>query len=163
MNKKTVRNVANCRCGGVVVIRTNNPFEVPELLIKRGWRIIDESQSSYDIKSNWRCPMCAAAYEEIINMKDIAFCDLVGLKGVRKRKIDGYLIKEAKTDYIKKILEKGGACVAAGDNGSFNVWKTDAGIIRGEAMRHCVTIESKRFSTYEEASEWVEIWLDNIQ
>lgn len=162
MNRKTVKCVANCRCGGVAIIRTKNPFSVPELLTKRGWRIIDEFQSSYDIKSNWRCPMCAAAYEEIINMKDIAFCDLVGLKGVRKRKVDGYLIKEAKTDYIKKILEKGGACVAAGDNGSLNVWKTDAGIVRGEAMRHCVTIESKRFSTYEEASEWVEIWLENI-
>ncbi len=96
-------------------------------------------------------------------MKPKAFCDLKGLKGVRKRKVDGYLIKEADKDVIKTILENGGACVAAGDNGSFNIWKTDAGIIRGEAMRRLCILESTQFSTYEEAAEWVEIWLENIK
>lgn len=64
---KTVRVVANCRCGGVAIIRTKNPFKVPELLMKRGWRVIDEFQSLYDIKYNWRCPMCAAKYDELRN------------------------------------------------------------------------------------------------
>lgn len=89
--------------------------------------------------------------------------NLVGLKGVRKRKVDGYMIREADKDYIKKILEKGCACVAANDNGSFNIWKTDSGIIRGEAMRLMCTLESKQFSTYEDAAEWAEIWLENIK
>lgn len=40
-------------------------------------------------------------------MKPKAFCDLEGLQGVRKRKVDGYLIKEADKDYIRNILDKG--------------------------------------------------------
>lgn len=98
-----------------------------------------------------------------MNMKTKAFCKLEGLHGVRKRKVDGYLIKEADMDCIKNILEKGAACVSAGDNGSFNIWKTDDGIIKGEAMRRLCILESTQFSTYEEVAEWVEIWLENIK
>ena len=96
-------------------------------------------------------------------MKPKAFCDLEGLQGVRKRKVDGYLKKEADKDFIKNILEKGGACVAADDNGSFNIWKTDAGILRGEAMRRLCVLESTQFSTYEEATEWADVWLGRIK
>lgn len=67
MKQKIVKNVACCRCGGVAIIRTKNPFRVPELLMKRGWRVIDEMKSLYDIKYNWRCPLCAAKYEELRN------------------------------------------------------------------------------------------------
>lgn len=91
-----------------------------------------------------------------------AFCELVDLKGVKKRKTDGYLIKEAEEAYIKKTLEKGCACVAAGDNGSMNIWKTDAGVIRGEVMRNWHTLEERSFSDYSEVAEWAAKWIDYI-
>lgn len=96
-------------------------------------------------------------------MEERAICELQGLKGLKKRKIDGYLIKKADESYIKTILEKGCACVATDSYGSFNIWKTDAGIIRGEVMQYCRTFEKKRFSNYTEATEWAAKWLDRIK
>lgn len=95
-------------------------------------------------------------------MEERAFCELQRLKGLKKRKIDGYLIKEADESYIKTILEKGCACVATGSYGSFNIWKTDAGIIRGDVMQHWCSLENKHFSNYAEATEWAAKWLDRI-
>lgn len=69
------RYLANCKCGGRVIIRTNNAFRVPELLGKRGWRLIDPYKSSYDIKYNWRCPLCAAAYEDLKKGVDYGLID----------------------------------------------------------------------------------------
>jgi hypothetical protein len=65
MKNEIVHCHAYCKCGRGVVIRTKNPFNVPQLLSKRGWRIIDPDQSSYAIKTNWRCPSCAELYETI--------------------------------------------------------------------------------------------------
>ncbi len=96
-------------------------------------------------------------------MKERAISELVNLKGVKKRKIDAYFIKEADKSYIKKVLENGCACTAAGVKGAINIWKTDAGVIRGEAMRRWTILESTRFSSYAEAAKWAEEWLDKIK
>ena len=95
-------------------------------------------------------------------MEERAFCELEGLKGLKKRKVDGYLIKEADEDYIKTILEKGCACTAAGSFGSLNIWKTDAGIIRGEAMQRWSSLDKKVFSNYTEVTAWAAKWIDRI-
>lgn len=63
MKNNIVHAHAYCRCGCAVVIRTRNPFNVPALLTKRGWRMIDPLKSSYAIRDNWRCPRCAELYE----------------------------------------------------------------------------------------------------
>lgn len=96
-------------------------------------------------------------------MKERPICDLRGLKGVKRRKVDGYMIRKADEDYIRSVLENGCACVSAGDNGSINIWKTDAGVIRGEAMRFCFTIESKVFTSYVEVTEWADKWIKKIK
>ena len=95
-------------------------------------------------------------------MEERAFCELEGLKGIKKRKVDGYLIKEADEDYIKTILEKGCACTVAGSYGALNIWKTDAGIIRGEAMQRCCSLDKKVFLNYTEATAWATKWIDRI-
>jgi len=95
-------------------------------------------------------------------MEERAFCELGGLKGMKKRKVDGYLIKEADESYIRTILEKGCACTAAGSFGSLNIWKTDAGIIRGEAMQRWSSLDKKVFSNYAEATAWAAKWIDRI-
>ena len=65
MKKKMASCLATCKCGGRIIIRTNNTFRVPDLLVKRGWRIIDPYKSSYDIKNNWRCPLCTEVWENL--------------------------------------------------------------------------------------------------
>lgn len=94
--------------------------------------------------------------------KQQVFCDLIGLKGIKKRRTNAIFIKEANVKEIKSALESGYACTSAGDNGAINIWKTDAGILRGETMRHCCSIECVKFSTYAEAIEWAQKWLPKI-
>ena len=72
------------------------------------------------------------------------------------------IIQNNDTSDIEPTLELGCACTSAGDNGAINVWKDDAGIIRGELMRYCVTIESRSFSNYPEAEKCVSDWLELI-
>lgn len=88
------------------------------------------------------------------------FCQLVGLSGVKNRDIDSYWIND--TSDIKPTLELGCACTAAGNNGAFNVWKDDAGIIRGELSRYGFTVEKKIFSDYSEMESCVSDWLKRI-
>lgn len=88
------------------------------------------------------------------------FCQLVGLPGVNNRDIDSYWIND--TSNIKPTLEHGCACTAAGNNGAFNVWKDDSGIIRGELSRWRLTVEEKIFSGYSEAEKCVGGWLERI-
>ncbi len=95
-------------------------------------------------------------------MNKDAFCTLVGRKRMGKREVDGYLINDVNVDYIKEILERGCACTSADDNGSLCIWKTKAGVIRGEVMRNWCTIEEKVFSDYSEIIEWATKWLDYI-
>ena len=92
--------------------------------------------------------------------KEKPICQLEGLTGIKKRKIDAYLINN--TSDIEPTLELGYACTSAGDNGVINVWKTDAGIIRGELMRYCVTVEKRTFTSYSEAEKCVNDWLEKI-
>lgn len=96
-------------------------------------------------------------------MEQRAFCILEGLKGVKRHRVDGYLITEAEESYIKKTLENGNACVAAGDNGSLNIWKTDTGVIKGEVMRIWHTLEEKSFFSYAEVVIWANKWIDYIR
>lgn len=70
-------------------------------------------------------------------------CQLEGLPGVKKCKVDAYWIND--TSDIEPTLELGFACTSAGDNGAINVWKDDAGMIQGELMRFCVKVEKKHF------------------
>lgn len=95
-------------------------------------------------------------------MKERIFCDLIGLPGVRRRKVDAYAITEADASQIKSILESKHACTSADSYGAINIWKTDAGEIRGEAMRNNCTLEAQVFATYEKAAEWAQKWLIRI-
>lgn len=85
---------------------------------------------------------------------------LEGLPGVKRRIIDAYRINN--TSDIEPILELGYACVSAGDNGAINVWKDDAGMIRGELTRYCVTVEKRIFASYTDAEICVSDWLERI-
>lgn len=82
------------------------------------------------------------------------------LPGIKKRNIDAYWIND--TSDIEPILELGFACTCAGHNGAINVWKTDAGIIRGHLMRYCVVVEKRVFSDYPEAKKCVSDWIGRI-
>lgn len=95
--------------------------------------------------------------------KQQTFYDLIGLKGVKKRRTSAIFIKEANEKEVKTALENGYACTSAGDNGAINIWKTDAGVLRGEAMRYSCTLESVKFSTYTEATKWAQKWLSKIK
>ena len=82
------------------------------------------------------------------------------LSVVKRRKVDAYSINN--TSDIESTIELGYACTSAGDNGAINVWKDDAGIIRGELMRYCVTVEKRTFTSYAEVEKCVSDWLERI-
>lgn len=98
--------------------------------------------------------------KNIVIKKEKPICELEGLPGVKKRKIDAYPINN--TSDIEPTLELGCACTSAGDNGAINIWKDDAGIIRGKLMRYCVTVEERTFASYVEAEKCVSYWLKRI-
>lgn len=98
--------------------------------------------------------------KNIVIKKEKPICQLERLPGVKKHKVDAYHIND--TSDIEPTLELGCACASAGDNGAINVWKDDAGIIRGELMRYCVTLESRSFSNYQEVEKCVSDWLELI-
>lgn len=79
--------------------------------------------------------------KNIVIKKEKPICQLEGLPGIKKRIIDAYCINN--TSDIEPTLQLGYACTSAGDNGAINIWKDDAGIIRGELMRYCVTVEKE--------------------
>lgn len=98
--------------------------------------------------------------KNIVVKKAKPICELEGLPGVKKHKIDAYWFEDV--DDIEATLELGCACTSAGDKGAINVWKDDAGIIRCELMRHCVTVEKRTFASYSEAEKCVNDWLEWI-
>lgn len=108
------------------------------------------------------CKCLRKIKERKTDMKERIFCDLIGLPGVRRRKVGAYAIKEADASQIKTILESKLACTSADSYGVINIWKTDAGEIRGEAMRNNCTLEAQVFATYEKAAEWAQKWLIRI-
>lgn len=108
------------------------------------------------------CKCLRKIKERKTDMKERIFCDLIGLPGVRRRKVGAYAIKEADASQIKTILESKHACTSADNYGAINIWKTDAGEIRGEAMRNNYTLEAQVFATYEKAAEWAQKWLIRI-
>lgn len=94
--------------------------------------------------------------------KDEVFCELAGLPG-RKGKTEACLIKEASAARIRRIIESGRACTSAGDNGAVNIWRTDKGALRGEAMRRLRSLERAAFTDYHAAAEWLTEWLEKIE
>lgn len=98
--------------------------------------------------------------KNIVIKREKPICQLKGLPGVKRRMVDAYHITN--TSDIEPTLELGYACTSAGDNGAINVWKDDAGIIRGELMRHCVTVEKRIFASYTDAENCVSDWLERI-
>lgn len=100
--------------------------------------------------------------EKNITIKRESPCGILkGLPGVKRNEIDAYYINH--TSDIEPILESGSACTAAGGNGAINVWKDDVGIIRGELMRHCTSVEERIFTGYAEAEKCVGNWLERIK
>lgn len=93
--------------------------------------------------------------------KDEVFCELVGLPG-RRGKTDACLIKEASAEHIRRIIESGRACTCAGDNGAVNIWRTDGGVLRAEAMRRMMSVERVVLLNYHSAAEWLAEWLERI-
>lgn len=98
--------------------------------------------------------------KNIVIKKEKPICQLEGLPGVKKCKVDAYWIND--TSDIEPTLELGCTCTFAGDNGAINVWKDDAGIIRGELTRYRVTIEKRTFAGYTEAEKCVADWIERI-
>ena len=98
--------------------------------------------------------------KNIVVKKEKPFCQLDGLPGVKRRKVDAYWIND--TIDIEPTLELGYACTSSGNNGAINVWKDDTGMIRGELMRHLVVVEKRTFVSYEEVEKCVRDWLDRI-
>ena len=98
--------------------------------------------------------------KNIIIKKEKPICQLEGLPGVKRYKVDAYLIND--TSDIEPTLELGYACTSAGYNGAINVWKDDSGIIRGELMRYCVIVEKRTFASYSEVEKCVSDWLERI-
>lgn len=98
--------------------------------------------------------------KNIIIKKEKPICQLVWLPGLKIRKVNAYSINN--TSDIESIIELGYACTSAGNNGAINVWKDDAGIIRGELMRYCVTVEKRTFTSYAEVEKCVNDWLEMI-
>lgn len=98
--------------------------------------------------------------KNIVIKSEKPICQLKGLPGVKRSKVDAYCINN--TSDIESTLELGYACTAAGDNGAINVWKDDAGIIRGELMKYCVTVEERTFASYVEVEKYVSDWLERI-
>lgn len=93
--------------------------------------------------------------------KDEVFCELAGLPG-RERKTEAVLITEASAARIRRIIESGRACTSAGDNGAVNIWRTDKGALRGEAMKRMRSLERVAFTDYHGAAEWLAEWLEKI-
>lgn len=89
-----------------------------------------------------------------------AYLSVRWASGSKRRKVDAYSINN--TSDIESTIELGYACTSAGDNGAINVWKDDAGIIRGELMRYCVTVEKRTFTSYAEVEKCVSDWLERI-
>lgn len=98
--------------------------------------------------------------KNIIIKKEKPIGQLCGLPGVKRRKVDAYSINN--TSDIESTIELGYACTSAGDNGAINVWKDDEGIIHGELMRYCVTVEKRTFTSYAEVEKCVNDWLERI-
>ena len=57
--------------------------------------------------------------KNIVIKKEKPICQLEGLPGVKKCKVDAYWIND--TSDIEPTLELGCACTSAGDNGAINV------------------------------------------
>lgn len=98
--------------------------------------------------------------KNIVIKKEKPICQLKGLPGVKKCKVDAYWIND--TSDIEPTLEMGCACICAGNNGAINVWKDDAGIIRGELERYCVVLDSSTFASYTAAVKCVADWIERI-
>ena len=98
--------------------------------------------------------------KNIIIKKEKPIYQLDGLPGVKRRKVDAFSIYYSSD--IEATIELGYACTAAGDNGAINVWKDDAGIIRGELMRYCVNVEKRTFTSNAEVVKCVSDWLERI-
>ena len=98
--------------------------------------------------------------KNIVIKNEKPICQLDGLPGVKREKTDAYWFKDVND--IEATLELGYACTSAGDNGAINVWKDDAGIIRGKLMRYCVTVEKRTFANYVDAEKCVSDWLERI-
>lgn len=98
--------------------------------------------------------------KNIVVKKEKPICQLEGLPGVKRDKIDAYWFKDIND--IEATLELGYACTSSGNNGAINVWKDDTGMIRGELMRHLVVVEKRTFVSYAEVEKCVSDWLERI-
>lgn len=98
--------------------------------------------------------------KNIVVKKEKPFCQLDGLPGVKRRKVDAYWIND--TIDIEPTLELGYACTSSGNNGAINIWKDDTGMIRSELMRHLVVVEKRTFVSYAEVEKCVSNWLKRI-
>lgn len=85
---------------------------------------------------------------------------LIGLEGVKAHEVACDFI--TRSSQIRGIIKKGNAVTAAGYNGAINIWKDDAGYLRGEAMRHFISLDKKIFTDMKEVKSWADKWLKEI-
>lgn len=86
---------------------------------------------------------------------------LTGLKGVSAELVECEFFNYPSE--IEAIISNGMAATSAGTFGAMNIWKDDHGLLRGEVMEHCVTIESKSFKNMTEAVAFGKKWLPKIK
>lgn len=85
------------------------------------------------------------------------------LKGLQNTKKDRGAVFINRSTQIGRILRSGYAATTAKSNGAINIWIDDDKVIRTEASRLCVTIDSQTHENMKSAEEWVKEWLQKIK
>jgi len=86
---------------------------------------------------------------------------LHGLKGMNVKEVEAVWI--GNTRNFEKRLSETNVLTSAGDKGSFNIWRTKAGVLRGCLMKWCVRMEDCRFESVEDAKAQTKKWLRQIK
>ena len=86
---------------------------------------------------------------------------LAGLPGTDGRKIECEFVGSVTAALF--ALSKGKPATLAADNGAINVWRDDAGCLRGERHFHKSVRESKRFYSKRELGVWLRGALKKIR
>lgn len=90
-----------------------------------------------------------------------SFGQFSGLEGVKRKNIPGSLCKH--TSKIPAIIAKRWCATYADDNGCFNIWRDDSGVLRGERQRFFITQERKTFPNLKTAIKWAKKQLTLIK
>ena len=86
---------------------------------------------------------------------------LVGLPGVRKKKIDAVFFQ--KPQQASRLLRTHRGLTAASDNGAISVWIDDAGLYRAAFYRRFITLTEWRGKKKTRLTEWLKVWMPQME